>query len=165
MKKWVPEFLRLAGDFNVSREQLDRELLIPEFCRRRLLNCFLHNLYGNRKLEQVVGSVLADITAGTFFDLLTRQRLMFVTFHDYGAALNVPASGKDTAVILLDPMDDLPFSAARGVVSHELLGHVKLGHHREKVALRSFEEEADACATAEGFKEDISALRKFKKEV
>ena len=163
MQGWVPEFLRLLGDSNISVEQLSRELSVPQFCRRRIVNLFSNNFGQNETLVDIVGSTLGDINASTFFDLLIKQRLMFITFHDWGAAFNVSPSEKDTAVILLDDMDDLPFSVGRGIVTHELLGHVKCGHHREKVRRREFEEEADASATAEGFGDDILSLRKFKK--
>jgi hypothetical protein len=39
-----------------------------------------------------------------------------------------------------------------------------LGHHREKIRFEKFEEQADAAATAEGFGDDILALRKFKEK-
>ena len=164
MKSWVPEFLRLVGDSHISPEQLDRELQVPLFCQRRLLNLFSYNFSENQKLIDIVASVLGDVNAGTFFDLLTQQRLFFVEFHDFGCAFNILPSEKATAVILLDPMDGLPFSVGRGIVVHELLGHVRCGHHREKTRRKEFEEEADVSAIAEGFGDDILSLREFKQK-
>jgi hypothetical protein len=163
MKDWVPEFLRLQGDPRISEAELDRELKIPQFCRRRLVSLFRHNLHENEKLVELVGSVLADLNLTTFFDLLIKQNLFFAEFHEYGAALNIPPSERDTAVILLGDLTDLPFSVSRGLVAHEV-GHLILGHHREKIRFEKFEEQADAAVTAEGFGDDISALRKFKEK-
>jgi hypothetical protein len=162
MKEWVVEFLRLIGDRNISPQELDRELKIAQFCRRRLVNLFKNNL--GEGLIDVVGSVLGDLSAATFFDLITKQNLLFAEFHDLGGVFLVPASDKDSAVILMGPIQELSFSVARGVVAHELPGHIKLGHHQEKVKRVSMEQEADASATAEGFGDDIQLLRNFKGE-
>lgn len=161
MKEWVPEFLRIIGDRNISPEELQRDLAISQSCRRRLLNLFRHNLWGNESLIDIVGSVLADINANTFFDLIAKQNLLFAEFHDLGGTFNVPASNKDSAVILLNHLNDLPFSVGRGVTIHEI-SHVKLNHHHEMYRRKEMEEEADLSAKMEGFVDDILALRKFK---
>jgi len=161
MQNWVVEFLRLIGDKNISVEELNRDLKIAQFCHRRLVNLFKNNL--GEGLTDVVGSVLADLSPATFFDLITKQNLLFAEFNDLGGTFLIPRSEKDSAVILLDPMYGFPFFVARGVVAHEF-GHLKCDHHQEKIRHKEMEKEADEAAIGEGFGEDIASLRKFKQK-
>ena len=170
MKDWPISFLgqlfERSPDPNVSRESFEEEIKTPCFVFRRLDHLFITN-WSNERLDEIFGSVIADMDEIDFLDLLKKNPYFFFTEAIAQVqALRCSSNGEAIVCVISDRVLKLSDSRIRGILSHEI-GHILCNHHtgeQDFKTKRALEDEADQRATRMGFGYEIGLIRGYSKK-